>query len=128
MFILSCGPVSQAPPRPSPGAILGATLAAMTALCALVLLGVLSGHLLLIPPMAASMALVAGAPSLPLAQPRSVVVGQVASALVGLGFGALGHSLWIAALAGGVGAGGDACSAGVPLASGGDGGHRGPRS
>lgn len=74
----------------------------MVALGALVLLGVVSGHVLLIPPMAASMALVAGAPALPLAQPRNVVGGQLVSAAVGVGVGLLGHSLWWAALAGAV--------------------------
>lgn len=52
--------------------------------------------------MAASMALVVGAPKLPLAQPRNVIGGQLVSALVGVLFGLAGDSLWLAAIAGGV--------------------------
>ena len=58
---------------------------------------------LLIPPLAASMALVAGAPHLPLAQPRSVVGGQLLSALTG--FAVLlvaAPGPWAAAVAGGL--------------------------
>nr|WP_241726849.1 HPP family protein [Dietzia sp. SLG310A2-38A2] len=62
----------------------------------------MSGHLLLIPPMAASMALIAGAPSLPLSQPRHVVGGQMVSATVGVTVGLVSHSLWAAAAAGGL--------------------------
>lgn len=89
-----------APPRPPWRQILEATATAALALSALVALGLLTGHELLIPPMAASMALVAGAPNLPLAQPRNVVGGQVLSALVGVGVGWISHSLWAAAIAG----------------------------
>jgi len=52
--------------------------------------------------MAASMALVAGAPSLPLSQPRNVIGGQVISAIVGVTVGLASHSLWAAAIAGGL--------------------------
>ncbi|UFU05424.1 HPP family protein [Ruania halotolerans] len=93
---------SRAPARPSLTTLLGATTTSAVALSALVLLGVLSGHVLLIPPMAASMALVAGAPTLPLAQPRNVIGGQLVSAVVGIGVGAVSHSLWAAAIAGGL--------------------------
>jgi CBS-domain-containing membrane protein len=78
------------------------TLASVAALVYLVLLGKLSGHLLLIPPMAASMALVAAAPQSPLCQPRSVIGGQVVSALVGIGMGLVSHSIWAAAIAAGL--------------------------
>ena len=94
--------MSQAPVRPPAATLLVATLASVAALSCLVLLGHLSGHILLIPPMAASMALVAGAPQLPLAQPRNVVGGQVVSALVGVGTGVVSHSIWAAAIAGGL--------------------------
>lgn len=93
---------SQAPARPAWSMLAVATLTSVLALGALVLLGVLSGHLLLIPPMAASMALVAGAPGLPLAQPRNVVGGQLISALVGVGVGLVSHTLLAAAVAGGL--------------------------
>lgn len=95
-------PRSNAPARMPLSAILIATLTTMAALTALVGLGMLSGHLLLIPPMAASMALIAGAPALPLSQPRSVIGGQVLSVLIGTGVGLLSHSVWAAAIAGGL--------------------------
>ncbi|MFZ2526285.1 MAG: HPP family protein [Rhodococcus sp. (in: high G+C Gram-positive bacteria)] len=93
---------SKAPPRPTLGTLLVAVATASIALCVLVLLGMLSGHILLIPPMAASMALVAGAPGLPLSQPRNVIGGQVISASVGVLVGSVDHSLWAGAVAGGV--------------------------
>ncbi len=93
---------SRAPARPSASVLLVATLTSTAALTALVAIGALSGHLLLIPPMAASMALVAGAPSLPLSQPRHVIGGQAISAIVGVMVGLASHSLWAAALAGGL--------------------------
>jgi CBS-domain-containing membrane protein len=93
---------SRAPERPVISTLLAATLTSTAALTALVALGVLSGHLLLIPPMAASMALIAGAPSLPLSQPRHVIGGQVISAVVGVVVGLASHSPWAAAIAGGL--------------------------
>lgn len=93
---------SQAPGRPPAATLVVATLTSVGALVCLVLLGKLSGHLLLIPPMAASMALVAGAPQLPLSQPRSVIGGQVVAALLGVGTGLVSHSIWAAAIAGGL--------------------------
>lgn len=93
---------SQAPARLPAATLLVATVTSVAALACLVLLGQLSGHLLLIPPMAASMALVAGAPQLPLSQPRNVIGGQVVSALVGVGTGLVSHSIWAAAIAGGL--------------------------
>ncbi|MFF9014946.1 HPP family protein [Streptomyces sp. NPDC014870] len=95
---------TAAPPaRPHPRTVALATTVSVTALLALVALGTVLEQPLLIPPLAASMALVAGAPDLPLAQPRSVVGGQLLSALTG--FAVLlvtGPSLWGAALAGGL--------------------------
>jgi CBS-domain-containing membrane protein len=79
-----------------------ATFTSVAGLVGLVLLGNLSGHLLLIPPMAASMALVAAAPQLPLSQPRSVIGGHLVSALIGVGTGVVSHSIWAAAIAGGL--------------------------
>lgn len=93
---------SKAPARPSGRSLVVATLTSTAALVCLVLLGEMSGHFLLIPPMAASMALVAGAPQLPLSQPRNVIGGQVLSALVGVGTGLVSHSVWAAAVAGGL--------------------------
>ncbi|MFE5298604.1 HPP family protein [Streptomyces sp. NPDC056632] len=92
-----------APARPGPRALLASTAVSVTALLLLVAVGAVLHQPLLIPPLAASMALVAGAPDLPLAQPRSVVGGQLLSALTGFAVLALtGPHLWAAALAGGL--------------------------
>lgn len=91
---------SQAPARPTARTLAAATLTSAVALLALVGLGAWTGHLLLIPPMAASMALIAGAPALPLSQPRSVIGGQVISAVVGVLVGLVSHTLVAAAVAG----------------------------
>ncbi|MFE5715372.1 HPP family protein [Streptomyces sp. NPDC056501] len=91
------------PPRPRPRVLLAGTGAAVTALLLLVSVGTLLHQPLLIPPLAASMALVAGAPDLPLSQPRSVVGGQLLSALTGFAVLAVaGPGLWGAAVAGGL--------------------------
>ena len=55
----------------------------------------------LIPPLAASMALVVGGAHFPLSQPRNVIGGHVMSAIVGVLVGMIGmDSLWAGALAG----------------------------
>lgn len=93
----------RAPAPPGPRVLLVATATSVTALLTLAALTVALDVLLLIPPLAASMALVTGAPALPLAQPRSVVGGQLLSALTGFAVLALlGPGLWSAALAGGL--------------------------
>ncbi|MEX0174028.1 HPP family protein [Streptomyces sp. LMG1-1-1.1] len=91
------------PARPRPAVLLTATAASVTALLLLAAVGTLLHEPLLIPPLAASMALVAGAPDLPLSQPRSVVGGQLLSALTGFAVLAVaGPGLWGAAVAGGL--------------------------
>jgi pSer/pThr/pTyr-binding forkhead associated (FHA) protein len=94
---------TKAPARP-PLLPLGlATATSVTALLALAAIGLWLRQPLLIPPLAASMALIAAASALPLAQPRNVIAGQLVSALVG--FGALavgGPGIWTAATAGGL--------------------------
>ncbi|MGW4056110.1 HPP family protein [Streptomyces sp. NPDC004779] len=91
------------PPRPRPLAVLAATGASTAALLLLVALGTVLHHPLLIPPLAASMALVAASPDLPLSQPRSVIGGQLLSALAGFAVLAVaGPGLWSAAVAGGL--------------------------
>ncbi|MFJ3765192.1 HPP family protein [Streptomyces sp. NPDC090082] len=91
------------PPRPRPGTVLVSTAAAVAALLLLVALGAVLHQPLLIPPLAASMALVAGAPALPLSQPRSVLGGQLLSALTGFAvLAAAGPGPWGAAVAGGL--------------------------
>ncbi|MER8042962.1 HPP family protein [Streptomyces sp. NPDC094032] len=94
---------ATAPARPRPRVLLASTAVSVTALLLLVAIGTVLHEPLLIPPLAASMALVAGAPDLPLAQPRSVVGGQLLSALTGFAVLALtGPGLWGAAVAGGL--------------------------
>lgn len=91
------------PPRPRPTALLAATGVSTAALLLLVALGTVLHHPLLIPPLAASMALVAASPQLPLSQPRSVIGGQLLSALTGFAVLAVaGPGLWSAAVAGGL--------------------------
>ncbi|GAA3057752.1 HPP family protein [Kitasatospora albolonga] len=94
---------SKAPARPGLSAIGVGTLGSVAALVALVAIGVALHQIVLIPPLAASAALVFGAPALPLSQPRSVIGGQLISALVGFVVLAVaGHSMWAAGVAGGL--------------------------
>ena len=96
-------PASRAPARPAAAFIAVATGAGVVGLVLLVAIGKLLALPVLIPPLAASAALVLAAPALPLAQPRSVVGGQLVSALVGFAVLAVGgSSLWTAAVAGGL--------------------------
>ncbi|MFF3350355.1 HPP family protein [Streptomyces sp. NPDC002779] len=96
-------PASKAPQRPGVIGISVATAFAVVAMLVLVSGGSLIGQTLLIPPLAASGALVFGAPSLPLAQPRSVVGGQLLSACTGFVVLAVGGgSMTSAAVAGGL--------------------------
>ncbi len=69
-------PPPAATPRPHPLHILGSTVFAIGALLVLAAVGVLLHQPLLIPPLAASAALVYGAPGLPISQPRNVVGGR----------------------------------------------------
>lgn len=90
---------SQAPPRPQVGWVLAVGGVVLLGLLVLVAIGELAGQVLLIPSMAGTMALVAAAPTFALAQPRNVILGQSAAALIGLGIGLVSHSLWAAAAA-----------------------------
>ncbi|GAA0663370.1 HPP family protein [Kitasatospora atroaurantiaca] len=91
------------PPRPPSLTTVRSTAFAVAALLLLVAVGTVLDEPLLIPPLAASAALVHGAPGLPLAQPRSVIGGQLLSALTGFAvLTAVGSSPWAAALAGGL--------------------------
>ncbi|MFI8454944.1 HPP family protein [Kitasatospora sp. NPDC101447] len=98
-------------PTPSPAATPGphrlhalrATVFAIGALLLLVAVGVLLRQPLLIPPLAASAALVHGAPGLPISQPRNLVGGQLMSALIGYATLAVtGSTAWGAAIAAGL--------------------------
>ncbi|WP_030325927.1 HPP family protein [Streptomyces flavochromogenes] len=93
----------RAPARPTPAAAAHNVSAATAALLALVAIGAVLHEPVLIPPLAASAALVHCAPALPLAQPRSVVVGHLLGAAAGYVVAIAAHgSAWAAALAAGV--------------------------
>ncbi|WP_369142386.1 HPP family protein [Streptomyces sp. R44] len=94
----------RAPARPAPGAAVHNVSAATAALLGLVALGALIHEPVLIPPLAASAALVHCAPALPLAQPRSVVVGHLIGAAAGYAVAAFAPhgSAWAAAVAAGI--------------------------
>ncbi|MFI5805059.1 HPP family protein [Streptomyces sp. NPDC051561] len=93
----------QAPARAPMSTVAVMTVCGVAVMLLLVALGVLLHQPLLIPPLAASAALVFAAPALPLAQPRSVIGGQLISAALGLGAVAVGgSSLWTAAVAAGL--------------------------
>ncbi|MEV3858233.1 HPP family protein [Streptomyces sp. NPDC050095] len=97
--------MSTPPPaeRPHPLHVLRATTFAIGALLLLVAVGVLLHQPLLIPPLAASAALVHGAPGLPISQPRNLVGGQLLSAVIGFGTLAVaGSNGWAAAVAAGL--------------------------
>lgn len=90
-----------APPAPGARAVLQSTAVAVVGLLSLVAAGKATGFVLLTPPLAATAVIIAGVPAAPPAQPRSVLVGHVSSAALGLlvvaGFGA---SPWTIAIAG----------------------------
>ncbi|THA65275.1 HPP family protein [Streptomyces sp. A0958] len=94
---------TQAPPRPKPLTMLVATASSVIALTLLVAIGEWTDQVLLIPPLAASMALIAGASGTPLGQPRSVIGGQLVSAVTGfVVLAALGQGVWSSGIAGGL--------------------------
>lgn len=77
------------------------TLASLVALGIVAALTAVTHDPWLIPPLAASMALVVGGAHFPLSQPRNVIGGHVMSAIVGVFVGMIGiDSLWAGALAG----------------------------
>ncbi|MFD9366441.1 HPP family protein [Streptomyces sp. NPDC060020] len=93
----------RAPARPTPAAALHSICAATAVLLGLVAIGAMIHEPVLIPPLAASAALVHSAPALPLAQPRSVVIGHLVGCAVGYCVLALaGSSAWAAAVAAGI--------------------------
>lgn len=96
-------PAGRPPARPAPAAALLSVSGATAVLLGLVGIGAVLHEPVLIPPLAASAALVHSAPTLPLAQPRSVLVGHLMGVVAG--YAALllvGGSAWVAALAAGV--------------------------
>jgi CBS-domain-containing membrane protein len=77
------------------------TMASLVALVIVAALTALTHDPWLIPPLAASMALVVGGAHFPLSQPRNVIGGHVMSAIVGVLVGMIGIDvLWAGALAG----------------------------
>ncbi|MER6202715.1 HPP family protein [Streptomyces sp. NPDC001586] len=93
----------RAPARPTPAAALHSICAATAVLLGLVAIGAMIHEPVLIPPLAASAALVHSAPALPLAQPRSVVIGHLVGCAVGYCVLAVaGSSAWAAAVAAGI--------------------------
>ncbi|MCM1972287.1 HPP family protein [Streptomyces sp. NPDC002812] len=93
----------RAPARPTAAAAIHSISAATAVLLWLVAIGAMIHEPILIPPLAASAALVHSAPTLPLAQPRGVVIGHMVGAAVGYGvLAAAGSSAWGAAVAAGV--------------------------
>ncbi|MEV6952972.1 HPP family protein [Streptomyces sp. NPDC051183] len=97
---------APAPAAPAPITALHSGGVAAAALLTLVGAGALLREPVLIPPIAASAAIVYGVPALPLAQPRSVIGGHLLCAAVGyLALAALGGAAWVAALGAGVAVG-----------------------
>lgn len=93
--------VSSAPPRQRLRVIVVETAVSLVALGIVAGLTALTREPWLIPPLAASMALVVGGAHFPLSQPRNVIGGHVASAIVGVLVGTMGvNALWAGALAG----------------------------
>ena len=94
---------SKAPARPKLRTLAVTTASSVVGLVGLVAVGRLLGQTVLIAPLAATMALVVGGSTLPLAQPRNVIGGQLVSALVAFTVLAIaGSSAWGAAVAGGL--------------------------
>ncbi|MDX2388860.1 HPP family protein [Streptomyces sp. DK15] len=94
---------AKAPARPGAAAAFHSVSAATTVLLALVGIGAMIHEPVLIPPLAASAALVHSAPTLPLAQPRGVVIGHMVGAAVGYAALAVaGSNAWTAAVAAGL--------------------------
>ncbi|MFD3546728.1 HPP family protein [Streptomyces sp. NPDC058655] len=98
------GIAGRAPASMTPGAALHNAGGATAVMLALVAIGALVHEPVLIPPLAASAAIVHGVPGLPLAQPRSVLVGHLICTAVGYAaLAALGSAPWVAAVAAGIG-------------------------
>ncbi|WP_240802856.1 HPP family protein [Streptomyces sp. A1499] len=94
----------RAPAPPSRRAAVHSVGAVTAVLLALVAIGSVIHEPVLIPPLAASAAIIHGAPRLPLAQPRSVILGHLMCVAIGYAVVAVaGSSPWGAAVAAGVG-------------------------
>lgn len=92
---------SAAPPRQRLSVIVVETVVSLVALGIIAALTAITHDPWLIPPLAASMALVVGGAHFPLSQPRNVIGGHVMSAIVGVLVGMTGiDALWAGAVAG----------------------------
>ncbi|MET9962215.1 HPP family protein [Streptomyces sp. NPDC006326] len=92
----------RAPARPTAAAALHSISAVTAVLLGLVAIGAMIHEPVLIPPLAATAALVHSAPTLPLAQPRSVIIGHLMGAAAGYAvLSVAGSSAWAAAVAAG---------------------------
>lgn len=90
-------------PGPPRSAVASAAITTSVGLALLVALGALAHQSVLIPPLAATMAIVTATPDSPLAQPRHVIGGHMLSCLVCFAVLALGwHGPWAAAVACGI--------------------------
>ncbi len=93
--------VSSAPPRQKLMVIAVETIVSLVALGIVAGLTVVTREPWLIPPLAASMALIIGGAHFPLSQPRNVIGGHIMSSIVGVLVGGIGiDALWGGALAG----------------------------
>ncbi|MFC7307250.1 HPP family protein [Streptomyces monticola] len=96
--------VGRAPASATPLAALRSAGGATAVLLALAAIGARVHEPVLIPPLAASAAIIHNLPGLPLAQPRSVIAGHLLCSGAGYGaLAALGSTAWAAAIAAGVG-------------------------
>lgn len=87
--------VSSASPRQKLMVIAVETIVSLVALGIVAGLTVLTREPWLIPPLAASMALIIGGADFPLSQPRNVVGGHIMSSIVGVLVGSIGiDALW----------------------------------
>ncbi|MFJ2832580.1 HPP family protein [Streptomyces sp. NPDC087263] len=93
-------------PRPPQRTVASAAVTTSVGLAVLAAVGALTHQTALVPPLAASMAIVTATPQSPLAQPRHVIGGHMLSCLVAFAVLALGwHGPWAAAVAAGVACG-----------------------
>ncbi|WP_295629305.1 HPP family protein [uncultured Corynebacterium sp.] len=93
----------NAPPRPPLLHVATATLAVTITLAVIGAAADATDLALLIPPMAATVALIVGAPDLPLAQPRNVIVGHLVGGAVGTAAAAwFGPSVLVGGVAAGL--------------------------
>ncbi|MDX6311346.1 MAG: hypothetical protein QOF44_810 [Streptomyces sp.] len=96
-------PDEQRPPR---RAVASATVTTSVGLALLVAVGTLTHQTVLVPPLAATTAIVTATPDSPLAQPRHVIGGHMLACLVCFAVLALGwHGPWAAAVVCGIACG-----------------------